>query len=328
YEVNGKCTKCQEKSSLVLCSCCDFLLCQQCFQNDREKVLDNIKHIVQTCRFRVSRIQTTHHQINELKESNRKKIQQAENIYENFQRKFFEHKQLTLDCLNRYNERISENFWSKLNLSTRNPTEEITDLLKRAESLLEKSQTTQFDDILSLFYNLNSVNEQLEHANALIDTCDVQNLLKQTIQFNPGNDSDEQISVRLNQIEDTEKTLPLIPSTILPRSIKRLRKTEPKRHVEEIDEDESQDEEDSNDNHEHLPILKRMKVEYQNDFNFDNFSSSPNSILCLNLPTYEQQQQQQISDDDGDIIYVKTIQPISSPTIPFDELFQMIETNQ
>jgi hypothetical protein len=332
YDINGKCAKCQEKSSLVLCSCCDFLLCQACFRNDREKIIDNIKHIVQACRYRVTRIQTTHNQIADLKESNRRKIQQAESIYENFERKYFEHKQSTLNSLNGYNEGISESFWSKLNLSARNPTEGITELLKQADSLLEKSQVIQFDDILSLFYNLNSINEQLEQANALIDTCDVQNLLKQNIQVNPANDLDEQICVRLNQTDNTEKLVPLIPSTILPRSIKRLRKTEPKRHVEEIDDDDDEQEEEGGLDDEHLPILKRMKVEYQNDFSFDQLPSPTNSILYLNFSATEQQQTAADDDDeeqdDGDIIYVKTVQPKSPATLHFEELFQIIETNQ
>ena len=35
-----------------------------------------------------------------------------------------------------------------------------------------------------------------------------------------------------------KKSFQLIPSNILPRSTKRLRKTEPKRHIEQIDDDE------------------------------------------------------------------------------------------
>jgi hypothetical protein len=329
YDINGKCTKCQEKASLILCSCCDFLLCQKCFMNDREKVLDNIQHIVQTCRYRVNRIHTTRNQMVELNEINRKKIQQTETIYENFERKFLEHKHSTLNSLNEYNEKINNKFWSKLNLSTRNTTEQFTDLLKQADTLLQKSHTTQFDDILSLFYNLNLMHEQLEQANALIDTCDVQNLLKQSIQLNTTNDLDEQLCVRLNQTDNTEKILPLIPSSLLPRPTKRLRKTEPKRHIEEHDDHDEEEEDFDDDN---LPILKRMKVEYHNDINFDNLSSPTNSILCLNFSSNEQQQQQinddDDDDDDDDIIFVETIQPKSPATIHFEELFQIIDTNQ
>ncbi len=235
-----------------------------------------------------------------------------------------------MNSLNEYNEKIHNKFWSKLNLSTRNTTEQFTDLLKQADTLLQKSHTTQFDDILSLFYNLNLMHEQLEQANALIDTYDVQNLLKQSIELNNTNDLDEQLCVRLNQTDNTEKILPLIPSSLLPRPTKRLRKTEPKRHIEERDDHDEEEEDFDDDN---LPILKRMKVEYHNDINFDNLSSPTNSILCLNFSSNEQQQQQindddNDHDDDDDIIYVETIQPKSPATLHFEELFQIIDTNQ
>jgi hypothetical protein len=241
------------------------------------------------------------------------KIHQVENIFESFQRKFLEHKQSILNSLHKYNEQINNDFWSKLNLSTRNTTEQYIDILNQAELILKKPQTLQFDDILSVFYNLNSINEQLEHANTLIDTYDIQNLLKQNIQINNG--LDDQINVHLNQMNNTEKVFPLIPTTLLPRATKRLRKTEPKRHIEEIDDEDDYDDNNDEDN---LSILKRMKVEYHNDINFDDISS-PNSILCLNLSNNEQQQ-----NDDNDIIYIETIPPENNY---LEELFQIIGTN-
>ncbi|CAF1408178.1 unnamed protein product [Rotaria sp. Silwood1] len=321
YDINGKCTKCQEKGSLILCSCCDFLLCQKCFMNDREKLIDNIQHIVQTCYHRLNRIHTTRDQLNDLNELNRKKIQQIEAIFSNFERKFFEHKQSIINSLNKYNVQITNHFWSKLNISTRNTTEPFIDLLKQAELFIQKSHTIQFDDIVSLFRNLNSINEQLEYANSLIDTYDVQNLLKQTIRINNYN-LDEQTCVHLNQIDSTEKILPLLPSTILPRSTKRLRKTEPKRHIEQNNDEEEYDDNDDD----NLPILKQMKVEYHNDMNFDPSSSPTNSVLCLNFSNNEHQQDE--LDNDDDIIYIETIQAKSPATISFEELFQMIGTEE
>ena len=181
---------------------------------------------------------------------------------------------------------------------------------------MKKSHSIQFDDILSLFYNLNSINEQLEQANTLIDTYDIQNLLKQNIQINNNNGLDEQLSVQLNQFDNTEKIFP-----ILPRLNKRLRKTEPKRHIEQIDDEDDYDDEN-------LSILKRMKVEYHNDMNFDNLPSPTNSILCLNLSSSEQQQQNEINDDDDDIIYIETVQAKSPENNYFEELFQIIGTNE
>jgi hypothetical protein len=315
YDINGKCTKCQEKTSLILCSCCDFLLCQKCFSNDRQKVLDNIEHIAQTCRYRLTRIDTTHHQILKLNEINRKKIQQIEIAYDNFEKRYTEHKQSILNTLHKYNEQINQNFWAKLNISTANTTESFAQLLDQADSIVRKSHTTKFDDILSLFYHLNSINEQLEQANTSIDTYDVQNLLKQDIQIN----FDEQISVHLNQIDNTEKHFQLIPSNILPRSTKRLRKTEPKRHIEQID-----DEEEDCLNDENLLVFKRMKVEYSNDMNFDHLPSPTNSILCLNLSNTEQQE----NEIDDDIIYVGSYQAKSPATPNFEELLQIISTNE
>ncbi|CAF4303272.1 unnamed protein product [Rotaria magnacalcarata] len=325
YDISGKCTKCQEKTSLILCSCCDYLLCQKCFMNDREKVIDNIQHIVQTCYYRLNRIHSTRDQLTELNEINRKKIQQIETIFSNFEKKFFDHKQTILSSLNKYNEQIKNHFWSKLNISTRNTTEPFIDLLKQAELFIQKSHTIQFDDILTLFYNLNSINEQLEHASTLIDTYDIQNLLKQSIQINNNNNNnhlDEQISVNLNQIDNTEKVISLLPSTILPRATKRLRKTEPKRHVEQMLDDKEYDDD--------LPILKQMKVEYHNDANFDNSSSPTNSVLCLNYSNNEHQQNEHNddNDDEDDIIYIETVQAKSPATISFEELFQMIGTDE
>ena len=311
YDVNGKCTKCQEKTSLVLCSCCDFLLCQKCFSNDRQKILDNIEHITQTCRYRLTRIDTAHNQILKLNETNRRKIQQIENAYETFEKKYTENKQTVLNTLHQYNEQINRNFWSKLNIATQNPTESFSHLLDQADLTVQKSQTVQFDDLLSLFYNLTSINEQLEQANTSIDTYDVQNLLKQDIQIN----FDEQISVHLNQNDKSEKVFPLIPSNILPRSTKRLRKTEPKRHVEVEDEEEDYvDEENS-------AVLKRMKVEYH----YDNLSSPTTSILSLNLSNPEGQENE-LNDDD--IIYVGSFQVKSPATPNFEELLQIINTNE
>ncbi|CAF1047092.1 unnamed protein product [Rotaria sordida] len=326
YDINGKCTRCQEKSSLILCSCCDFLLCQKCFMNDREKILDNIQHIVQTCYHRLNRIHTTRDQLNDLNDINRKKIQQIEIIFSNFERKLYEHKQSIINSLNKYNEQITNHFWSKLNIPIQNTTEPFIDLLKQAELFIQKSHTIKFDDIVSLFRHLNSINEQLEYANSLIDTYDVQNLLKQTIQIhnNNNNSLDEQTCIHLNQLDSTEKILPLMPSTILSRSTKRLRKTEPKRHIEQNnDEDDYDNDNDGNDN---LPILKQMKVEYHNDINFDPVSSPTNSVLCLNFPNNEHQQNE--LDNDDDIIYIETIQAKSPATISFEELFQMIGTDE
>jgi len=326
YDVNGKCTKCQEKTSLILCSCCDFLLCQKCFSNDRQKILDNIEHIAQTCRYRLTRIDTTHNQILKLNEINQKKIHQIETTYENFEKKYTENKQTVLNSLHKHNEEINHIFWSKLNIPTQNTTESYNHLLNQADLVLKKSHTIQFDDILSLFYNLTSINEQLEQANTSIDTYDVQNLLKQNIQIN----FDEQISVSLNQINNTEKNFHLIPSAILPRSTKRLRKTEPKRHIEQIDDDEEEEDEDEDEdcNDENLSVFKRMKVEYNNEINFDNLSSPTNSIFCLNLSNDEQQQQNDIDDDDGDVIYVGSFQAKSPATPNFEELLQIISTNE
>jgi hypothetical protein len=69
-----------------------------------------------------------------------------------------------------------------------------------------------------------------------------------------------------------------------------------------------------------------MKVEYHNDMDFDNLSSPTNSILCLNIPTNEQQQND-IDDDDDDIIYVGSFQAKSPATPNFEELLQIISTN-
>ena len=323
YDINGKCNKCQEKTSLILCSCCDYLLCEKCSTNDREKILDNIQHIVQTCHHRLNRIHTTRDQLNQLNETNRTKIQQIESILENFERKFLEHKHTLLSSLNNYNEQIQSDFWSKLNLSTRDTTEPFIMLLQQADVLLKKSQTVQFDDILSLFYNLNSINEQLEQASTLIDTCDVQTLFKQNIRFSDS-ELDEHIRVHVHQPSTSEAIFPLIPSDILPRSSKRLRKTEPKRHVELIDDADDDDDQDMDDNHP-LHILKRMKIEY--DLSEPLPSPESDSILFLaNLeaeqpfrPTTEQ------DDDDSEIIYLETIQSKSPPAINFDDLFQIID---
>jgi hypothetical protein len=320
YDINGKCTKCQEKSSLTLCSCCDYLLCQKCFSNDRQKILDNIEHIAQTCRYRLTRIDTTHNQILKLNETNRRKIQQIEIAYENFEKKYTENKQTVLNTLHKFNEQIRQNFWSKLNIPAHNAIESFANLLDQADHVVKKSHTIQFDDILSLFYNLTSINEQLEQASTSIDTCDVQNLLKQDIQIN----FDEQMSVHLNQNDHTtEKIFPLIPSTILPRSTKRLRKTEPKRHIEQIDDDDDDDDDDETGVYEdeNLSVLKRMKVEYQ----YDNMASPTNSILCLNLSNIEAQDNE-INDDD--IIYVGSFHAKSPATPNFEELLQIISTNE
>jgi hypothetical protein len=68
-----------------------------------------------------------------------------------------------------------------------------------------------------------------------------------------------------------------------------------------------------------------MKVEYQNEMNFDSISS-PNSILCLNLTNNEEQQQDDIDNDD--IIYVGSYQVKSPATPNFEELLQIISTNE
>jgi hypothetical protein len=133
------------------------------------------------------------------------------------------------------------------------------------------------------------------------------------------------MSVHLNQIDNTDKNFPLIPSNILPRSTKRLRKTEPKRHIEQINDDDDDDEDDDY-NDQNLSVLKRMKVEDHNDINFDCLSSPTNSIFCLNFSNNEQQQQNDTDDDD--IIYVGSFQPKSPATPNFEELLQIISTNE
>ena len=332
YDINGKCTKCQEKTSLILCSCCDFLLCDKCYRNDREKVLDNIQHIVQTCSYRLNRIHATRDQLNDLNDQNRKKTQQVELLFDNFERKLFAHKQTVLNSLKRFNEQLEEDFWSKLNIPIGNTTEPYVQLLQQAESLLKKSQTTSFDDILSLFYNLNSIDEQLEQANSLIDTCDIQNLFKQNIQFS-NHESDEQVRIHLNQMSTPQKVFPLIPSSILPRSTKRLRKTEPKRHVEQVDDDDDDivtaenNNNNNNGDHDddggnHLTVLKRMKVECEHETHSISPSSSMEPLLLLNHLNMELQQENDASDND--IIYLETVQAKSPTTINFEELMQII----
>ena len=319
YDVNGKCTKCQEKTSLILCSCCDFLLCQKCFSNDRQKILDNIEHITKTCRFRVKRLDTTYNQILKLNQTNQRMITQVENAYENFEKKYTEYKQTVLQQLHQHNEDISRMFWSKLNLPMINTTESFTQLLDQADRIMQKSHTVQFDDILSLFYNLTSINEQLEQANTSIDTAKVQNLLKQDIQMN----FDEQLFVQLHQTDANERILPLIPPTILPRPNKRLRKTEPKRHIEQIDDDDDDDDQHDEDEQdcvfeENSSVRKRMKSEYQEE----NLISPIGSIFSnhIEIPGSE------INDDD--IIFMGSFQ-IKSPATPnFEELLQIISTNE
>ena len=322
YDVNGKCTRCEEKTSLILCSCCDYLLCQKCFLKDREKVIDNVQHTVQACYYRLNRIHATRDQLIGLNETNRKKIHQIETMFADFERHFLEHKQSILNSLNKHNERIIDHFWSRLNIPT-HTTEPFIALLNQAELLMKQSHSAQFDDILSVYHNLNSLNEQLEHANTLIDTYDIKNLLKQTIQINNNNNNnqlDQQVCVSLNQNDNTEKILPLMPSTSPSRSTKRLRKTEPKRHVEQGEDEENYDDDDS------LPILKQMKVECHNDLNFDNVLSPANSVLCLNFSGTEHQQDE--FDNDDDIIYIETIQAKSPVNISLDELFELIEANE
>lgn len=312
YDVNGKCTKCQDKTSLTLCSCCDFLLCQKCFSNDRQKILDNIEHITQTCRFRVKRIDMTYHQILKLNQTNQRIIEQVQTAYENFERKYTEHKQSILHQLHQHNDDINRMFWSKLNLPTTSTTETFTQILDQADLIMQKSQTVQFEDILSLFYNLTSINEQLEQANTSIDTPKIQNLLKQDMQIN----FDEQLSVQLNQNNQTDKTLALIPPTILPRSIKRLRKTEPKRHIEQIDDDDNEDQEDCV-FEDSTCLSKRMKSEYEEE----NLISPISSIFSSNIET----QGNEINDDD--IIFMGSYHLKSPATPNLEELLQIISTN-
>lgn len=322
YDVNGKCTKCQEKTSLTLCSCCDYLLCQNCFKKDKKRIIDDMQNAVQICYHHLTRIHSTRDQLSALSDTNRRKIQQVETIFANFERKLFEHKQLIMNSLNKCNEQIKAQFWSKLNLSTHSKTEPFLDLLRQAELCVQQSHSMQFDDILSLFYNLNSTNEQLEHANSLIDTHEIQNLLKHSIQINNNNNNqlDEQISVHFNQNDNTEKIISLLPSTILPRTTKRLRKTEPKRHIEITNDDEDYDDT--------LPIIKQMKVECQNDVIVDNSCSPANSVLCLNYSNNDQQQNETDDGNDDDIIYIETVQAKSPATISFEEFFQMIGTDE
>lgn len=310
YDINGKCTKCEEKCSLTLCSCCDFLLCQKCYSNDRQKILDNIEHITSICRFRLTRIDSAHNQLVELNENNRKKIQQVQSTYENFEKKYTEYKDSILNNLYKHNENIKQTFWSKLNMPTPNATESFLQLLNQADSVIKKSQTMQFDDIISMFCKLTSVNEQLEQANTSIDTYDVQNLLKRNIEIN----CDEQMSVQFNHIDNQEKILPLIPTYLLPKTTKRQRKTEPKRHVEEVE------------NGEDLPVLKKLKIKFENETCNDEIQSPTSSILCVNLSSTNQQTDN--DDDDDDIIFVGSFQSKSPSSPNFEELFQIINTNE
>ena len=206
YDVHGKCTRCQEKTSLTSCSCCEYPLCQKCLSNDREKIIDNIQHMFKICQHRIKSIHKKRDQLNELRESNHKKIRQIATIFNDFERQYFEHKQATLNLLNKYNEQITDQFWSKINISIPSTTEPFIDLLNRTEILLKKSQTVKFDDILSVFYNLTALNDQLEQSNTLIETCDVKSLSKQSIEINKNtnNQLDPHICVSLNQKDNNQ----------------------------------------------------------------------------------------------------------------------------
>ena len=46
YDIEGKCFRCKNHRSLIYCLCCDYYLCSQCFQNDRENIFINLKNIV------------------------------------------------------------------------------------------------------------------------------------------------------------------------------------------------------------------------------------------------------------------------------------------
>ena len=105
-----------------------------------------------------------------------------------------------------------------------------------------------------------------------------------------------------------------------------MRKTEPKRHVELIDDDDDDDDQDMDDNHP-LHILKRMKIEYEQDM-LSNPLPSPTSDSILFLSTFEGEQlppPAEQDEDDSEIIYLETIQTKSPPTINFDDLFQIID---
>ena len=327
YDISGKCRKCEDKTSLVLCSCCDYLLCQKCSRNDREIVLNNIQHAVQTCSFRLNKIHNVRERLNELNDDNRKKIQHVENLFETFEKKFFTHKQMILHSLKRFNEQIQDEFWSKLNLCSRKTTEPFLQLLQHAESLLKKPSSSSFEEILSLSYNLNSIDEQLEQAHRLLDTSDVQNLFKQHIQISQHDDSDEQIRIHCQTKSSTdEKVFPLIPASILPRSAKRLRKTEPKRHVESTDDlDDELPAADAEQEQEQLPLLKKMKVESSSSSSTASSPTSPIGPLLCFYPIASSDEEQ--GQNDNDIIYLQTVQAKSPSTISFDDLFQFIASD-
>jgi len=327
YDINGKCRKCEEKTSLVLCSCCDYLLCQKCSRNDREIVLNNIQHAVQTCSFRLNKIHSSRDRLNDLNDENRKKIQHVENLFDNFEKKYFTHKQMILNSLKKFNETVYEDFWSKLNLSSRDTTEPFIHLVQHAENLLKKSSSSSFDDILSLSYNLNSIDEQLEQAHRLLDTSDVQNLFKQQIQIIQHEDPDEQIRIHCQTKTCTdEKVFPLIPASILPKSAKRLRKTEPKRHVESNDDlDDDIQSTEVEQEQEQLPLLKKMKVESSSSSSSSSSSTpSPIGPLLYFYPITSDEEQGQ---NDNDIIYLQTVQAKSPSTISFDDFFSFISND-
>jgi hypothetical protein len=321
YDINGKCTRCQAKTSLILCSCCDYLLCQQCHNNDREKILDNIQHSVQICSYRLNRIHCTRDRLNDLKEQNQQKIQQVEVLFRDLERKIVEHKHRILSSLQRYTTQVEERFWSLLNLPIKTRTEPFTNILKEAESLLKKFDSTSFEDVLTSFYNLSSIEEKLEHANSLINTCDIQNLFKQSIQL-CDRSADEQIRIRFKQQNAIdEQVFLLLPPSILPRSAKRLRKTEPKKHVESLDDDHADNTADINPNC--LPVCKRMKRESEHDI---DSNPSPSSCIYLHPSSNEQQRPCHDQADNDEIIYLQTIGAKSPNTINFEELFQIINT--
>lgn len=116
--------------------------------------------------------------------------------------------------------------------------------------------------------------------------------------------------------------------------MKRLRKTEPKRHIEQVDDDDDdviQNADNSKNNNgdddqqgtNHLTVLKRMKIECEHETESSSPPPSPIEPLLF-LDTFRIEQRQQNDSADNDIIYLETVQAKSPTTINFEELMQII----
>ncbi|CAF0749334.1 unnamed protein product [Didymodactylos carnosus] len=315
YHILAKCTKCFQKTQLQLCNCCDYLLCICCYNEHRQLIYDNIEHVIQTCHYRLKCIEQTKDQLKITKQSSLRTIKQVETAYENLERKIADYKKYVLQRLYKYSDNLFNIFWSKLDIPAMDSIEKI---LKQADNLLKtKNDQQKFDDVLAIYYSLISTAEQLEQANTLINTFDLQKLLKSDIQLsgqglpqtkiyikkfdNNGND-DEQDEEEITLLPpafcvgsslSTTVSLPSKSSTATTTTIdinkQRRKKHESQRHI--VSQISEADEYLSNSNQEQLPMLKKMKVECeqvltQNMFDLLSTTESTTTTNTLPSPTF------------------------------------------